>query len=841
MKKVKYGVKGMTCSACVAHVERAVRHVFDGAFTVSLMTATLLISLPDEADESALRAALTKSLRASGYDLIAEAGRGNSAAEELRKTRRVLVVSAVLSVLLMVLSMGHMVGLPMPSFLHEMPIVGAILQFMLTLPVLVLNRKYFIGGFGAILSGAPNMDSLVALGSTASVGYSIAMVLLAAFGDPTLAAERLHDLYFESAAMIVTLVSLGKYLESRAKKRAGDAILSLADTIPAEATVLRNGEEKLIAADAVVVGDVVIVRAGEAIPVDGEILSGQGSVDESTLTGESMPCDRAVGDTVHTATILRDGYLQIRCTKVGEDTAIGKVIGLLEDAAASKANVSRVADRVSRVFVPVVSGISLLTLAVWMIATGDLSTAFRCAVSVLVISCPCALGLATPTAITVGTGVGARYGILIKNAHALEELRGVRTVLFDKTGTVTHGRPQVEDVFFENDALLSLACSLEKQSSHPLAVALCDYGASLGVPVFDAENVTAPVGKGLVGTVNGRRVAAGKRAYIEELCGGLSPDADKAEQAFREKGATTICIFSELLQEKHFGVIAISDMIKEDARAAIDRLRRLGISTVMLTGDNPAAASRVAEAVGIERVHASLLPEDKERLVRQYAEEGSCAMVGDGINDAPALARAGVGIAIGAGTDVAIDSADVILTGNSLGTVPIAIRLSRATMRCIKQNLFWALFYNVICIPVAAGALAPFGILLSPMIGSAAMSFSSVFVVLNALRLRRFRGEERCAENCPTNCQIPQNTIEQGEEEMFGFKKKNTENQVAIKIDGMMCGHCAARVKDALAAVAGVRAVAIDLDAKTATVTTADGFDLAAAHQAITNAGYKVL
>ena len=842
MRKIKYGIKGMSCSACVAHVERAVGAVFAGEFTVSLMTASIILTADDSVDEPSLRTSLTKSLRAAGYDLIVESSRdGNRAAEELKKTRRTLVTSLVLSAILMLFSMGHMVGIPLPTILHHHPILLAAAQILFTAPVIVLNRKYFIGGFGAILSGAPNMDSLVALGSSASIGYSLYVTILVAFGDPSLAASRIHDLYFESAAMIVTLVSLGKYLESRAKKRAGDALMSLSDTIPAEATVLRDGAEVVLPISEIAVGDVVTVRAGEAIPVDGEILSGQGSVDESALTGESIPVDRGVGDGVHTATILRDGYLQIRCTRVGEDTAIGRIITLLEDAAASKAKISRVADRVSGIFVPVVTAIAVLTLAVWLIATGDLSAAFRCAVSVLVISCPCALGLATPTAITVGTGMGARRGILIKSAHALEDLRAVRYVLFDKTGTITHGRPRVTDVFWENEGLLPLLCSLEKQSSHPLAAAVCDYGEAQNAPLFAVENFDAPVGMGLSGVVNGCRVAAGKRDYIESLCGALSPEADRREQAFRAVGCTTICIFYEENGAFSFGVVAISDTIKEDAAEAIQSLHALGITPVMLTGDNGAAALHVANAVGIREVHASLLPADKERLVREYAEKGRCAMIGDGINDAPALARAQVGIAIGAGTDVAVDSADVILTGNALSAVPEAVRLSRATMRCIKQNLFWALFYNAICIPVAAGALAPLGILLSPMIAAAAMSFSSVFVVLNALRLSLVRPAAAPAESaCPM--EIPsENTQEQGESEMFGFKKKAAKEQVVIKVDGMMCGHCAAHVKNALAAVAGVVDTEIDLTAKTATVTVSENFDLSAAHAAITAAGYQVL
>lgn len=844
MKKIKYGIKGMNCSACVAHVERAARSVFDGELTVSLMTATMILVAEDETDEPALRAALTKALRAAGYDLVAEsAAKRTDADDEYQKVKRALVLSLVLSALLMPVSMGHMVvTLPAPALLA--PIWGAInvaIQLVLCIPVLLLNIKYFKNGFRAILAGAPNMDSLVALGASASVLRSAVTVgIFALSGD----LSHVPHLYFDSAAMIVALVSLGKFLEGRAKRRAGDAVMSLSETIPTEATVIRDEDTLTVPVSEVEIGDIVLVRAGEAIPVDGTILEGEGSVDESALTGESLPVDRAPGEAVHASSILRSGYLRVTCTRVGGDTSIGRILSLLEDAAASKANISRIADRVSGIFVPIVSGISLLTLIVWLLVARDLSMALRCAISVLVISCPCALGLATPTAIMVGTGIGAKQGILIKSAHALENLRAVKYVLFDKTGTVTHGRPRVTDAFFEDGELLSCACALEQLSSHPLATAVCDYGAEKGIAPLVVEAFEAPVGKGLSGRINGARVLVGKREFIEEACGALSEEADSAEQSFRKKGATTICIYKEDQGNAAFGALAISDTVKESAKTAVDALHELGVTCVMLTGDNEAAARHVADLVGIRQVHASLLPDEKERLLRAFSEKGTCAMVGDGINDAPALARADVGIAIGAGTEVAVDSADVILTGNSLAAVPNAIALSRATMRCIKQNLFWALIYNTICIPIAAGVLAPVGITLSPMIGAAAMSCSSVFVVLNALRLRTFR--PAVPDGCENGiCPLPntqETTNPEGENEMFGlFKKKASGSQVVIKVDGMMCGHCAARVKDALAAVPGVSLVEINLDAKTATATITDGFDLGAAHSAITAAGYKVL
>ncbi len=822
----------MNCSACVAHVERAVRGVFFGEVVVSLMTNSMVLTAEDGTDESVLRATLTKALRAAGYDLVTEGTKREQANEEYRRTKRTLIVSLILCAVLMCFSMGHMaIDLPIPEAYHGLSLyINVAVQMLLTALVLCLNGKYFKNGFLAIFAGAPNMDSLVALGASASVLYSAVMVGFMIAGD----MGRIHDLYFESAAMIVTLVSLGKFLEGRAKKKAGDAVMSLSETVPSEAVVLRNGDSVTVSADEVLAGDIVLVRAGEGIPVDGEIIEGAASIDESSLTGESLPVDRTAGEHVSAGSILRDGYLHIRCTRVGEDTSIGRIITLLEDAAGSKANISRVADRVSGVFVPVVSAISLLTLIVWLIAGGGISMAFRCAVSVLVISCPCALGLATPTAIMVGTGMGARYGVLIKSAHALEDLRAAKYVLFDKTGTITHGRPRVTDAYWENSDVLSFACSLESRSSHPLAGAVCDFGSEQNVKIWEVENFSSPVGRGLSGVIAGRRCAVGRRAFVEELCGALSQEAIEAEERFLARGATAVCIGCEHQDGFSFGVLAISDTVKETAAEAVAGLHSLGIECVMLTGDNQAAARYVADQVGIRTVYASLLPDDKERLIREYSARGKCAMVGDGINDAPALARADIGIAIGAGTEVAVDSADIILTGNSLSDVLTAIEISRATMRCIKQNLFWALIYNSIGIPVAAGVLYPtLGIALNPMIGSAAMSFSSVCVVLNALRLRSFRPRIHQVTPLPAN-QISQN---KGEPQMFGFKKKATQ---VITIEGMMCMHCAARVKEALTAVPGVSAVEINLEAKTATLTVTDNFDLSAAHAAITTAGYKV-
>ncbi len=833
MKRIKFGIKGMSCSACVAHVERAARSVFEGELTVSLMTSSLLLVAEEGTDEAALAKRLTKALRAAGYDLVMGGSTVGESDREYRRERRRLVLSLGLCVLLVYITMGHMVGLVLPSALNDRPLAVVAAQIALAAPVLWLNRKYFKGGFSAIFAGAPNMDSLVALGATASVTYSLFMTVRIAMGH----SEALGDLYFESAAMIVSLVSLGKLLEGRAKRRAGDAVMSLSETVPAEATVLTEGGARPLPLSEVSEGDLVLVRAGEAIPVDGRVIEGAGGVDNAALTGESLPVDVAVGDEVKASAILRDGYLHILCTKTGGDTAIGRVIALLEEAAGSKARISRLADRVSGIFVPVVSGLSLVTLVAWLLLGGGISMAFRCAVSVLVISCPCALGLATPTAIMVGTGLGAKRGVLIKSAHALEELGSAKYVMFDKTGTVTHGRPGVTEVFLPSEPLLAAAVSLEALSSHPLALAVCDYGAVQGVVPAAVSELCSEVGRGLSGLVAGRRAYVGKRAFVEAAIPFDAP-ADGAERRFGAAGATTVCVG---LEGVGVGVLALRDTVKDSASKAIERLRALRVECVMLTGDHEAAARPVAEQVGIATVHAGLLPEDKERLVREYGDKGKCAMVGDGINDAPALARAHIGVALGAGTDVAVDSADVVLTGSDLTAVADAIEISRATMRCIKQNLFWALLYNTVAIPVAAGVLYPsLGIALDPMLGAAAMSLSSVCVVLNALRLRVGPAAKRKTE-CPRGTRSTlreQNSLSKGEREMFGFGKKT---DYVIEIEGMMCAHCAKRVEDALSAVKGVRSVTIDLDKKTAAVSADSSFDLAVAHAAVTGAGYKVM
>ena len=743
MKKLKYGVKGMTCSVCAAHVERAARGVTDGNVTVSLITNSMIVEVEDTEKEEALKKRLQKALKKGGYSLV-ENDKKSFEKEEYKKQIRKLVLSLVLCAVLMYVSMGKMVGLPHPSAL-ENPSIFAASQLALTIPIIAINFKYFKGGASALFSRSPNMDSLVAIGSGAALVYSVVKtIIIFTLGGSDAAHENAHDLYFESAAMIVTLVSLGKFLEERAKKKAGDAVMALSEALPTTATVVRDGKEITVEADRVEVGETVIVRAGEAVPVDGKIIFGEGSFDESAISGESLPVDKKVGDAVSASCPMSDGFVKIECTRVGADTSISRIISMLEEAASSKAKISRVADKVSSIFVPAVMSVSLLTLVLWLIL-GTPAVAFKCAISVLVISCPCALGLATPTAITVGTGIGASKGILIKSAHALEMMSKVGHVLMDKTGTITHGKPFVTGVYGVSDEMMEAAYSLEKMSSHPIAAAIRAYGEERGFSSLEVKDFSLGIGNGLSGRIKCNICLCGKPKFLSDMgidlheqvinFEGSEMSAVEVVHRLAERGSSAICV----AYGRDCGVISVSDKIKESSVGAVEGFRRLGIECVMLTGDNEASARSVANEVGIEAIHASLMPEDKAEIIENYKNKGDglVAMVGDGINDAPALALAHVGIAIGAGTEVAIDSADVILSKSSLLDVLDAIDISRATLRTIKQNLFWALIYNTVAIPVAAGVLIPsFGIALSPMIAAAAMSFSSVPVVLNALRLK---------------------------------------------------------------------------------------------------------
>ena len=872
MQRIQYTIQGMSCAACVAHVERVVRGVLgdEGNFTVSLLTNSVSIVFEAELDgreKERLEAQLSAAIHAAGYRLLIEPPRADAEKRERRGRLIRLICSAVLTLILMYVAMGHMLSLPLPSFLSgtDHALAFALTQLLLTVPVIVLNFKFFRNGFSALLHMAPNMDSLIALGSGASLIYGmIAIVLIwRADGNPTLIHPLLHDLYFESAAMILTLVSLGKLLESRAKDKASDAVRSLARLTPQYAAVLRDGKEVALPLEELSVGDLILVRAGELIPVDGEVTDGTGSADESALTGESMPVDKERGSTVSAACVLTSGALTVRATRVGKDTSLSRLIQLLEDAASSKAPIARIADRVSAVFVPCVMGISLLTFVLWMLLTQNAEQALRSAIAVLVISCPCALGLATPTAITVGVGRGARNGILFRSAESLEKLCSVKTVVFDKTGTVTEGTPALSELYaygIEARELLALCASVERFSKHPLAIAVQKAAEANGIEYAAAEDFEGLVGIGAQAVIDGQLIRVGKpdaalRARIAEakLSGNIDEtpieelrgtavfyrtDDPEAERlicdfiALEQAGKTAAVVMRD---GDTIGLLGISDRIRHDSPAAIAALQQAGVHCLMLTGDNERTAAHVAQTVGLSDFKAGLLPEEKEAAVALLSKTRSVAMVGDGINDAPALARADVGIAIGAGTEIAIESADVVLSQNSLTDVYGAYRLSLATLRIIKQNLFWALFYNAICIPVAAGVFYPVnGWQLSPMLASAAMSCSSIFVVSNALRLYRVPLHQKSASS-----QTEMSKKGESSDMLFGKKAKAEPVTYVIGVEGMMCPRCVAHVKSALEAVPGVTSVDVSLEQKNATVTATAS--RSALTEAITKAGYEVV
>ena len=846
--RLHYEIKGMTCAACVSHVERAIGRVIGDkeSANVSLLTNSVSITVGDDINVKELESTLKASVKQAGYELITQKQENKKENNESKRRIAGLVLSALFTLGVMYLSMGAMIGLSAPAFLRgaENAVWMCLTQLLLTVPVLVLNRRFFISGARALWNRSPNMDSLICVGAGASILYGVfAFVMIITAQNADTVHKYLHDLYFESAAMILTLVSLGKLLEARAKDKTADAIRSLSGLAPAFVTVIKNEKELLIPIEELQKEDEFLIRAGERIPADGVVVSGSGTVDESALTGESMPLEKESGSEVRSACILLSGALMVRTERTGDDSSLARIIRLLEDAASSKAPIARVADKVSAVFVPIVMAISAITFAVWLIATQNLEWALRAAISVLVISCPCALGLATPTAITVGIGRAAKKGVLFRSAEALEKFCSVKTVVFDKTGTLTEGKPALTDVYAYHipaEELLRDAASVERLSSHPLAAAVCKGAQAYGIeqlePVTDFETLT---GIGACGNVRGKRLCIGKPSkeilyqisdsqkeekIQENTCFSIHVVQKNSIYAIKEdvkklenQGKTVILV---TLDGTPVGVLALADRIRDEAKETVQKLQKEGISTLMLTGDNERTAAAISSEAGIDGYRASLMPEDKERIVREISSVTPCAMVGDGINDAPALARADIGIAIGAGTEIAIDCADIVLSGNILSGVADAHILSRKTLRVIKQNLFWALFYNAICIPVAAGALYPvFGWQLSPMLASAAMSFSSLFVVSNALRLRI----------------IPLN---KGEKKMFGLKKKENVTHT-LTVEGMMCQHCVAHVKKALEAVKGVGAVTVDLDAKTATVEALSSVSATALVAAVTAAGYE--
>ena len=840
--KIRYSVKGMSCAACVGHVERAAKEVCkEKQFSVSLLTNSITVDIDEKADEEKFFLELKKAVKRAGYTLERDSknqkGKDNTEKNEYKKAIKKLVASAILTACLMAVAMGHMLGIPMPTVLSEYPYLFGLIQLILTVPVIVINFKFFKSGTRSLIKRAPNMDSLIALGSGASTLYGVIAIALMLVGELNSNAKLVelyrHNLYFEGAAMILTLVSLGKLLESRAKVRAASAIKALSAMMPDSASVLRGESFVEIPTGEIAVGDIIELRAGDTVPADGTVVFGACSMDESALSGESIPLEKNIDDAVKSACILTDGYVRVRVEKVGEETSLLKIIRLLEEASSSKARISRIADKVSAIFVPIVIAISVLTAAVWMIATQDINMAFQCAVSVLVISCPCALGLATPTAIMVGTGRGARMGILIRSTESLENLRSTKYFLTDKTGTLTRGKPEVTDVisFCDKKRFLKIAYLVESMSSHPLSFAICNFARKEDA-INAYENIVATDlcvirGRGLKATVRENDdsnicLIGTPELFSDE--GVFIPDEVLEKLAsFEEKGRTAVIC---TLGGEVLGILGIFDKEREDSAAAIAQLKKMNITPVMLTGDNEKSARAVCDACGIEEFSARLLPEDKEKIIRSYREKGVCAMVGDGINDAPALASADIGIAIGAGSEIAIDSADVILSKSSLSDAVSAISLSRATVTVIKENLFWGLFYNVICIPVAAGVLYPlFGIALTPMIASAAMSFSSICVVLNSLRLKY--------KKIYINNNVK--TISEEETDMFGKTKT-----VTISVEGMMCNNCKAHVEKALLAIKGVKSAEASVENKNVVIVAKASITDDALAGAIIQAGYKV-
>ena len=845
--KQKFDVTGMSCAACSAAVERAVNKL-DGvdAAQVNLLANSMQV----EYDEAAVTEAdICAAVEKAGYGAspAAPAGRpapakaapaGEDPAEaELRSMKKRLAVSLAFLIPLMCVSMGHMMGLPLPAFFHgrEGAVTFALTQFLLVLPILYVNRKFYAVGFKSLWHRSPNMDSLIALGSAAAVVYGLFALYRIGWGlgtgDMELVDRYRMDLYFESAGTILTLITLGKFLEARAKGRTGAAIRALMDLAPDTALVLRSGVETEIPAEEVAVGDTVVIKPGMRIPVDGTVLTGLSSVDESAVTGESVPAEKAPGARVIAASINRSGSFTFRAEKVGQDTTLAQIIALVQDAGATKAPIAKLADKVSGVFVPVVIAIALVSFSVWLALGQTMEFALARAISVLVISCPCALGLATPVAIMVGTGKGARMGILYKNAEALENAHKIDTVVLDKTGTITEGKPAVTDLLatpgVDKTELLRLAAALEKSSEHPLAEAI--LAAAGDMPLPEAEQFEALPGRGVRAVVDGRACLAGNLRLMEEQ--GVNAAWAAAEAGRLAKEGKTPLYFAA--DGKLLGLVAAADPVKPTSAAAIRQLQAMGLKVIMLTGDNARTAEAIRASLGIEQVVAEVLPQDKEAQVRALQQQGRrVAMVGDGINDAPALTRADVGVAIGAGTDVAIDSADVVLMKSDLWDLVNALRLSRATIRNIRENLFWAFFYNSIGIPVAAGALYGFGLVLNPMLGAAAMSLSSVCVVSNALRLNFFKPKQAGASGLPQeNEPCVQNAQPKGEPVM---------TEKTIHIEGMACGHCTARVEKALAGVAGVASVKADLEGKCAKVTLNAPVEDATLTAAVTDAGYEV-
>ena len=845
--KEKFKVTGMTCSACSSRVEKTVSKL-EGTdqVSVNLLTGTMQVSYDDnliddgkiiEAVEKAGYGASLDSGDAPSTTGKAEAEEASKAAfDEAKQMKHRLIWSVVLLVPLMYVSMGHMLtGKHMP----DQPLTMVLLQVVFLIPIVVLNKKYFLKGFPSLFRGNPNMDSLIAMGSAAAIIYGVFAIFRMTTGYETGNMDLVHryagDIYFESAAMILTLITVGKYLETRSKGKTSQAIEKLMNLAPKTAPVERNGIEVEIPAGELVTGDILVIRPGESIAADGEIISGTTSIDESAITGESIPVEKQPGDKAVSATINKTGFIKVRCEKVGDDTTISQIIRLVDEASASKAPIARMADKIAGIFVPVVIGIAIIAAVIWLIAGAGFEFALSIGISVLVISCPCALGLATPVAIMVGTGKGAENGILIKSGEALETAHSVDTVIMDKTGTITEGKPKVTDVLnfdIDQNQLIEIASGLESGSEHPLAEAVMEYAGVKGIRPAEAEHFEAVFGRGIKASIDGKAYLAGNAALMGEA--GIDTAAIQTTlNDLADQGKTPL-IFAGA--DKVIGVIAVADVEKASSREAIEAFADMKIDVVMLTGDNKRTAEALRKRLHIPKVIAEVLPSDKEKHIAALQAEGhKVAMIGDGINDAPALAKADVGIAIGAGTDVAIESADAVLMRNDLLDAVTAVRLSKSVIKNIKENLFWAFFYNTIGIPLAAGALYPmFELKLSPMFGAAAMSLSSVCVVLNALRLKRFKVKRSPAQEAAREQMIVRS--ESAEE-----PRRNEEMKYELMIQGMMCGHCQKHVNDALSAMEGVSAVEVNLDSGLASVTAEKEISMDTFASVIEDAGYTLV
>ena len=854
----QYTVTGMSCAACSARVEKAVSKV-DGvtSCSVSLLTNSMGV------EGSATDAQIVEAVEQAGYGASpkgaateSENDKANNSLEQLKaaqdalvdretpKLRNRLIASLIFLVVLMYFSMGHMMwGWPLPEFFNGNHVAMGLLQLLLTVAVMVINQKFFISGFKGLIHGAPNMDTLVALGSAASFGYSVyalfAMTAAQVKGDMDAVMSYMHEFYFESAAMILALITVGKMLEAHSKGKTTDALKSLMQLAPKTATVVRDGVEQEISVDAVKKGDIFVVRPGENIPVDGEIIDGTTAVNESALTGESIPVDKQKGDAVSAATVNQSGFIKCRATRVGEDTTLSQIIQMVSDAAATKAPIAKIADRVSGVFVPAVITIAIITIIAWLIAGETVGFALARGISVLVISCPCALGLATPVAIMVGNGKGAKSGILFKTAASLEATGRTQIVALDKTGTITSGEPKVTDIvpdetFFEEignhaGALLAIAASVEAKSEHPLAKAIMERAKTDEIAVAEVTDFSAVVGNGLTAILAGKMIKAGNLAFVSKFVK-VSDDMRAKAVEFSKEGKTPLFFAAD---DRLCGIIAVADTIKEDSPEAVRQLKNMGIRVVMLTGDNEQTANAIGKQAGVDEVIAGVLPDGKEAVIRKLKKQGRVAMVGDGINDAPALTRADMGIAIGAGSDVAIDAADVVLMKSRLIDVPAAVRLSRATLTNIHENLFWAFFYNVIGIPLAAGLWYPLlGWKLNPMFGAAAMSLSSFCVVTNALRLNLCRVYDPKHDRKATPDRKNKTNKPSESEEKSMTKTMN--------IEGMMCGHCEARVKKALEALDAVSEAAVSHESGTAVVTLSSDISDEKLKETVEAEDYKV-